>query len=297
VEEQTGATREIARTIEMVALATRRVAALMQDVQQVTDGAGGIARAVNGSADRMREGLEALPPLLGRAIRMAVAEADRRGDRRRPLLLETTLRTEAGSVPGLLRDLSESGFFVETTAETAPGGVPGGTPGTAPGAPVRVDLPERPNVAGTVIAQAGTGLHVALATPLDTAFVNRIARESAERIARLAVEDHRLFVGKVAEAVASGGGLTAADLATHHSCRLGRWYDAVSDRTTRDLPAFQAIDHPHGAVHREGRSALLALAGGDRAAAERHVAAMKRASAEVVTALGQLPGELRQTLA
>ena len=85
---------------------------------------------------------------------------------------------------------------------------------------------------------------------------------------------------------ADGGEKRSADtLPTPHLCRLGRWYDGISDPDTRSLPSFRALDEPHHAVHDAGRRALAALAVEDMAEARREVAAMQTASIGVQSAL------------
>ncbi|MDZ5649957.1 methyl-accepting chemotaxis protein [Nitrospirillum sp. BR 11828] len=285
VEQQTAATQEIARTVSLVADSANRVSALMQDVHQVTQSATTIARVVDGSAHRMREGLETLPPLLSRAIRTSAEAVDRRQERRRPAYIETTVSGPAGEVHGLVRDLSETGLFVECDLMVSPGALLSVPLGAG-----------NPTVQGTVVARTHTGVHLRLDVPLDTALVNRLAEEGARLMSHLAIDDHHAFIDKVTAAVANGGGLMAADLSTHHSCRLGRWYDSVSDRATRDLHAYVDMAEPHVTVHQEGRKALLALAQGDKLTAERHVAAMAAASAKVIGALEALPVEFSRSV-
>ncbi len=74
-------------------------------------------------------------------------------------------------------------------------------------------------------------------------------------------------------------------LATAHHCRLGRWYDGVSDHATLELASFKAIEKPHHAVHDAGRKALAALSVDDLPAAQQQVAAMREASTRVLQAL------------
>ena len=77
--------------------------------------------------------------------------------------------------------------------------------------------------------------------------------------------DHVAFVKKVVDAVEANAETAPGSLATAHHCRLGRWYDGISDPATLALASFKAIDEPHHAVHSAGRKALAALAADDMA--------------------------------
>src|SRR5262249_54307237 len=95
---------------------------------------------------------------------------------------------------------------------------------------------------------------------------------------------HVAFVQQVSDIVASSmvppGGLTTA-----RTCRLGRWYDRLTDATTLALPSFRTIAVPHQAVHERGRSAVAAIAMRDMAEAQRHVADMRQQSEPMISCL------------
>ena len=110
----------------------------------------------------------------------------------------------------------------------------------------------------------------------------RISLETIPELVRIAKENHVAFVKKVVDAVDAGQKLPPDSLATAHQCRLGRWYDGVSDRATLALASFKAIEGPHHAVHVAGRRALAALAAADTPGAQREVAAMREASRQVL---------------
>ena len=77
-------------------------------------------------------------------------------------------------------------------------------------------------------------------------------------------------------------------MADHHSCRLGKWYDAVKDDTITVHPAYGALETPHAAVHTHGKRAAAQFAQGDRDGAQASVSEMEMASAEVVRLLNEL---------
>jgi len=131
---------------------------------------------------------------------------------------------------------------------------------------------------------------------LPTADADRISLETIPDLVRLTRDDHLAFCQKVAGAVETGAKQPPASLATPHHCRLGRWYDGVTDPATRALPSFQAMDAPHQAVHDAGRRALAALAADDMATAKREVAAMREASGRILHFLDAFGREFPATV-
>ncbi|HEY0836825.1 MAG TPA: protoglobin domain-containing protein [Azospirillum sp.] len=280
IEEQSAATQEIARNVAEVAENAQRVGAMMETVKGDTRTATGVAHTVGGSADRMREALVHMPTLLARAIRNSHDMANRRKTRRRPTLHETTVHAGGSAAPGLVRDLSEQGCYVESALKVGQG------------ATIEVGLPGGITARGTVVAHTKDGVHVRFGDGvLSAADADRISLESMRKIVELAKSDHRAFVDKVVEALEGKRKMLPADLSTHHSCRLGRWYDHVNDPVTMRLNAYQGMADPHRAVHEKGREVLLALETGNRVAAERHAADMKAQSLEILRLLDSLGRE------
>ncbi|HYD70187.1 protoglobin domain-containing protein [Azospirillum sp.] len=280
IEEQSAATQEIARNVAEVAENAQNVGRMMETVKGDTRTATGVAHTVGGSAERMREALVHMPKLLARAIRNSSDMANRRKSRRRPALHETTVHAGTASAPGMVRDLSEQGCYVETALNVGQG------------ATIEVGLPGGIAARGTVVAHTKEGVHVRFSDGvLSAADADRISLESMRKIVELAKNDHRAFVDKIVEALEGKRQMIAADLSTHHSCRLGRWYDHVNDPVTMRLHAYRGMADPHRAVHEKGREALLALEAGNRAAAERAVAEMKAQSLEILRLLDGLGSE------
>jgi hypothetical protein len=121
--------------------------------------------------------------------------------------------------------------------------------------------------------------------------VDALSRASIGRLIETTKNDHRVFVARVAEAVAGEIRLSPADLSTHHTCRLGRWYDNVSDVTMSSLPAFTNLLDPHRDVHRKGRDVLLSLAEGREADAHARMAELEDLSRHVIGLLDRLGAE------
>ncbi len=280
IEEQAAATQEIARSVQEVADHTQQVSGMMDRVMDNTRSASVVAHTVGGSADRMREALEQLPTLLARAIRNSSDMANRRKARRRPTLSDVQVRSGAQSAKGLMRDLSECGCFVETALKAQSG------------ASVDIDLPGRRPAHGTIVAHTGDGLHIRFdADAVTTADADRISADDMRRIVDLAKNDHLAFVTKIMETLGGQRQLVPADLSTHHSCRLGRWYDHVNDPQTLQLDAYRRMAEPHRLVHEKGRDVLLALQAGDRVGAERMAAEMKRQSEQILSLLDRMGAE------
>lgn len=100
-----------------------------------------------------------------------------------------------------------------------------------------------------------------------------------------AKSDHFLWKKNLSEMLVGLNNLTEDELADHHSCRLGKWYDAASDQSVKLNPAYQEIERPHSDVHRYGKNAAALFANGDREGALNAVAEMEQASVEVVRLL------------
>ena len=96
---------------------------------------------------------------------------------------------------------------------------------------------------------------------------------------------------KVLDGVEGRAPAMATDLSTHHSCRLGRWYDHVNDVKTMNLAAYREMADPHRIVHEKGREALLEAEKGDKAAAQRAAKEMSAASERIVALLDRFGSE------
>ena len=111
-------------------------------------------------------------------------------------------------------------------------------------------------------------------------------RGDADMIA-LAVTDHLLWRHRVHAMVAGQVRLTADEVGSAETCRLGRWY-AASEEKYGALPAFQAVAAPHAEVHRCARTAVEEYVRGDAAAARQTMQTLDHAADQVVQALEAL---------
>jgi len=100
--------------------------------------------------------------------------------------------------------------------------------------------------------------------------------------------DHLLWKRNIAEMFAGLRQINPGDLASHHSCRLGKWYHHINDPQLTGNRAFLEIARPHERVHSLGRAAVEAFNAGDRAKALHSYQMMEKASAQVLHLLEEL---------
>ena len=116
--------------------------------------------------------------------------------------------------------------------------------------------------------------------------VNKVEMRNA--VILLAKSDHMVWRRRLAEMLAGRTSLNPDELANHHTCRLGKWYDAITDQAIRKHPAFIALEKPHEKVHHLGIHAAKLFRDGDFDAAVAAVAAIEEPSQEVQNLLDQL---------
>lgn len=127
--------------------------------------------------------------------------------------------------------------------------------------------------------------------------VDAIARASIGRMVETTKADHRAFVERVKDTVAGKIAVDLASLSAHHGCRLGRWYDSVSDDRILACPAFKALNDPHIRVHQAGHDTLEALQAGHEDEVQDGIARLEKASREVIGLLDRLGVEAQQRAA
>jgi hypothetical protein len=112
---------------------------------------------------------------------------------------------------------------------------------------------------------------------------------------KITKDDHLAFVRFVADAVASAQ-VPLNGLATQHTCRLGRWYDSLTDAATLALPSLRAFVEPHHGVHECGQRAIAAISANDTAGAQRHLDDLRQYSERVLKCLDAFGAEYPATL-
>ncbi|HXK54610.1 MAG TPA: methyl-accepting chemotaxis protein [Hyphomicrobiales bacterium] len=104
--------------------------------------------------------------------------------------------------------------------------------------------------------------------------------------------DHMIWMRKLAQMLVGRVGLNPDELADHHSCRLGKWYDAQTDGRLTGHAAWRALEAPHRSVHDHGIRAAQCYGKQDMEGAVREARQAGEASKEVLRLLDLLAGDL-----
>jgi methyl-accepting chemotaxis protein len=277
VEQQGAATAEIARNVTETAAVANTMTERTKEVSAEADHTGKQAAEVLRNTAGMNEAINDLRHAVVQVVRTSTSEVDRRRFRRRPCLVEATVTAQGQSEAVSLTDISERGCFALMKLRC-----PVGT---------HVDVMLQrlgKRLPGKVVEQAEDGLHVAFAGEgFSAAEADRISLTTIVELVTLTKSDHLGFVKRVVDAVEAGDKLAPDSLATEHHCRLGRWFDNVSDPATRRLASFKALVAPHHLVHAAGRQALVALAADDATAAQRAIGELRQQSELVLRCLDE----------
>jgi methyl-accepting chemotaxis protein len=251
VEEQTAATSEIARTVGVTAEQAEEVKRRMRSVEDSVSKADNASVAVNESAVRMDESLNGMRKLLIKAVRTSSEFANRRKGPRRAAMLDAEIRQGGRVIKAQIHDLSEGGAMVTNPSGSA----------LARGASVLLVIPgDGVEIRAEISAATDAFYHMHFVEgALPTAKVNSLSKSSIGRLLETTKEDHRQFVRRIADAVEGKVALLPSELSTHHTCRLGRWYDNVTDDHMMALSAFKKLLDLHRPVHTTGRNVLIAL--------------------------------------
>lgn len=103
-----------------------------------------------------------------------------------------------------------------------------------------------------------------------------------------AKSDHVIWKKKLAEMLIGRQTLNPDELADHHSCRLGKWVDAITDPAIKDHPAFKALQKPHAEVHTHGIEAARRFQNNDLEGALHEIELVEAPSLEVIRLLDEL---------
>ncbi|MDN4093248.1 methyl-accepting chemotaxis protein [Brevibacillus agri] len=115
---------------------------------------------------------------------------------------------------------------------------------------------------------------------------------SYKDIVRVAKTDHLLWKWKIYNMFLGLENLVAAEMASHHHCRLGTWYYSDLPPLVRNNPTFKKLEEPHKLVHFYAKQAVEKYQAEDLAGAQEAYEQLQRASHEVVTLLTRLENEL-----
>ena len=103
-----------------------------------------------------------------------------------------------------------------------------------------------------------------------------------------AISDHVRWKKAIAEMFAGLNRLDYAELADHHTCRFGKWYDHVSEHDMLQNPHFKNLIAPHEEVHKHGKLAAKLFSEGNLEEAKKEFSLMDDTSHIVVAELNQL---------
>jgi len=107
-------------------------------------------------------------------------------------------------------------------------------------------------------------------------------------ILRLAKSDHILWKKRLINMILDRGDIELSTVASHHDCRLGKWYDALGKQTYGRMATFRELEAPHEQVHSLGRRAVERYNSGDKEGAIADVEAIAPLSETVVGLLERL---------
>ena len=105
------------------------------------------------------------------------------------------------------------------------------------------------------------------------------------KIVRLAQSDHVIWKRRLANMVIGREGLKADELANHHNCRLGKWYDGLRHTALGGNSEFKALEAPHAAVHQHGIEAARMFNAGNVKGALDEIDKVNVASEKVLAGL------------
>lgn len=108
------------------------------------------------------------------------------------------------------------------------------------------------------------------------------------KIVKLAQSDHVIWKRRLANMIIGREGLKANELADHHTCRLGKWYDGCRHTTLGHDSDFVALEDPHERVHSHGIEAVRRFNAGDIRGALRELQCVEVASEAVLGGLVRL---------
>jgi methyl-accepting chemotaxis protein len=289
IEEQAAATTEITRAVNHTFDASRHVVTLMQSMAQEARQSSELSEDVRKDGARVTETLSGFSHTLGRVIRTSTPEVDRRRDARFGVFVPCRATIGERNVDATLTNISAGGAAVHL-AEGQP----------ATGQSFTLDCAALGGARSVRVVAMGKGVaHVAFAADqhLSDEMANKIGHDGALALLEKAKSDHEGFVAGVLAVLEGNSHAKAADLANHHTCRLGKWYDTVSDQRILSCPAFSEMVEPHQRVHQSGKQALAAHWQGDSNGARAAADELRRASAEVIALLDRLAAQVRSNRA
>lgn len=132
----------------------------------------------------------------------------------------------------------------------------------------------------------------------NSVIMERLGQIQVAAVPRALVEvaklDHVAFKKRIADAVAGNTQLAERDVPDHHSCRLGKWDDSLTESKLRASAAYRDIAEPHQRVHEAARRAAAAASTKHSQDAVTALQAMNSASQHVLEGLDRLAAEVER---
>jgi methyl-accepting chemotaxis protein len=113
------------------------------------------------------------------------------------------------------------------------------------------------------------------------------------KVVKLAKSDHVVWKKRLINMMIGRERLNADELADHHQCRLGKWYDSVQDQKYLSNPAFAALVDPHMLVHAHGKEATRLFNAGNPEGALKEIEKVEEASKQVIHLLNEVDASVR----
>ncbi len=114
-----------------------------------------------------------------------------------------------------------------------------------------------------------------------------LSQDLPNAVLEIAKWDHIRWKERLARMLAGEESLSESELADHHQCRLGRWYDKAPEEIRRHR-AFPQLEEPHAQVHAHGKEVARLFHKGDRQGAIEAYRRMADQSRKVVDLLEAL---------
>ena len=280
-EQQSAATSEISRAVAEVSIASTGVAELMEGLAIEAEQGRELAEGVRMDTGRMAETVGGLGRALSRVVRTAHPDVDRRAHPRFGTVLAAKISSGGSHLDGFITEFGHLGCAV-TLSDRTP---------LRAGQALEVQCPELMHPRnGTVVAADGLVLHIRFAqdSGLDRDLLEMLAASGSRIIVDKAKSDHRAYVESIRKVIEGNASTKASDLANHHTCRLGKWYDRVTDARLLNHPAYKALMDPHKLVHQTGKDTLNLYHAGDHQGAARAFESLHQASLQVLGILDDL---------
>ncbi len=128
--------------------------------------------------------------------------------------------------------------------------------------------------------------------PITEAVNEMVTRGGKAAVIYAAKSDHMIWMRKLAQMLAGRAALNPGELADHHSCRLGKWYDSQHDPEFTSLPEWAALKQPHQDVHTRGIEAARLYSQGNINGAVTAVENADEASRRVMEILDKISHRL-----